>query len=44
MIRWCKEKGLKAFDFGGAGTGSNIPGIAEFKRRFGGEMVNPGGT
>lgn len=42
MIRWCKEHGLKAFDFGGAGTGSNIPGITEFKRRFGGEMVNPG--
>ena len=42
MIRWCKEKGMKAFDFGGAGTGSNLPGIAEFKRRFGGELVNPG--
>lgn len=39
---WGKEKGFKLFDFGGAGK-PNIPyGVREYKKKFGGELVNFG--
>jgi len=35
-------EGCKTFDFGGAGPPGASYGPAEFKRRFGGAMINPG--
>ena len=36
------EKGYHTFDFGGAGTNNEVPGIRDFKRQFGGKLVNYG--
>jgi serine/alanine adding enzyme len=36
------EKGYKIFDFGGAGTTNEVAGIRDFKRQFGGILVNYG--
>ena len=35
-------EGCRTFDFGGAGPPGAAYGPAEFKRRFGGAMINPG--
>jgi len=35
-------KGYKSFDFGGAGSPHEEYGVREFKRRFGGDLVNYG--
>lgn len=42
VLKWGMAKNFKVFDFGGAGK-PNVPyGPREFKRRFGGKMVNFG--
>lgn len=42
VFKWGKQMGYKKFDFGGAGK-PNIPyGVREYKKKFGGEMVNYG--
>jgi CelD/BcsL family acetyltransferase involved in cellulose biosynthesis len=42
VLRWGKEHGYGTFDFGGAGHPDRPYGPREFKRRFGGELVNYG--
>ena len=42
VLNWGKEKGYKKFDFGGAGK-PNVPyGVRDYKKKFGGELVNYG--
>lgn len=41
-IQWAAAKGLKKFDFMGAGIASKPSGIRSFKLRFGGELVEHG--
>ncbi|MBN2013924.1 MAG: peptidoglycan bridge formation glycyltransferase FemA/FemB family protein [Candidatus Altiarchaeota archaeon] len=41
-IKWSKDNGYKIFDFCGAGKPNEEYGPREFKRRFGGELVNLG--
>lgn len=41
-FKWGQKNGYTAFDFGGAGK-PNVPyGVREYKKKFGGEMVNYG--
>lgn len=42
ILKWGSENGFHTFDFGGAGEPNNTSGWAEFKRRFGGNLVNYG--
>lgn len=42
IIRWGAENGCHTFDFGGAGKPGTYYGVREFKRQFGGELVNYG--
>ena len=43
VLKWGSENGFHTFDFGGGGTSDEISaGWVEFKRRFGGELVNYG--
>jgi len=42
IIQWGIQSGHTLFDFGGAGTPDEEYGPREFKRRFGGKMVNYG--
>jgi len=42
VLKWGSEKGFHIFDFGGAGNPKREYGVREFKRRFGGTMVNFG--
>ena len=42
IIRWGVENGCKVFDFGGAGKPDKDYGVREFKRQFGGSLVNYG--
>lgn len=42
ILKWGKENNFKIFDFGGAGEPDIPYGPREFKRRFGGELVNYG--
>ena len=42
VLRWGAENGYKQFDFGGAGKPEVEYGPREFKRRFGGSLVNYG--
>lgn len=48
ILRWARETGLAWFDFGGVTTGTAetsddpVGGISEFKRNFGGEVVQVG--
>lgn len=42
ILKWGISKGYETFDFGGAGSPDEEYGPREFKRRFGGEMVEPG--
>jgi len=42
ILQWGVENGFKLFNFGGAGHPDIEYGPREFKRRFGGELVNHG--
>ncbi|MCK4445429.1 MAG: GNAT family N-acetyltransferase, partial [Thermoplasmata archaeon] len=42
ILKWAISGGFETFDFGGAGQPKDDYGPREFKRRFGGEMVEPG--
>ena len=42
ILKWGIDNGYKQFDFGGAGKPDVEYGPREFKRRFGGELVNYG--
>lgn len=42
VFKWGKENDYKVFDFGGAGK-PNVPyGVRDYKKKFGGELVNYG--
>ena len=41
-IEWGSENGYHTFDFGGAGNPNEEYGVREFKRQFGGQLVNYG--
>jgi len=42
VFKWGKEHGYTLFDFGGAGKPDKPYGVREFKKKFGGYMVNYG--
>lgn len=42
ILKWGSENGFHTFDFGGADESNGKSGWAEFKRRFGGKLVNYG--
>lgn len=42
VFKWGKENGYKVFDFGGAGKPDEEYGVRDYKKKFGGEMVNYG--
>lgn len=42
VFRWGKQNGFRRFDFGGAGKPGVPYGVREYKKKFGGEMVNYG--
>jgi serine/alanine adding enzyme len=42
ILKWGMDNGYSIFDFGGAGDPNKPYGPREFKRRFGGKMVNYG--
>lgn len=42
ILKYGAENGYKLFDFGGAGKPNEYYGVREFKKRFGGELVNFG--
>ncbi len=42
IMRWGVGNGCHTFDFGGAGKPDKDYGVREFKRQFGGELVNYG--
>lgn len=42
LVTWGCKSGYRIFDFGGAGLPEEEYGPREFKRRFGGQLVNPG--
>lgn len=42
VLSWGSDNGYCIFDFGGAGSPHKEYGVREFKRRFGGELVNYG--
>lgn len=42
ILRSGREQGYQQFDFGGAGRPQQSYGPGEFKRTFGGELINPG--
>jgi lipid II:glycine glycyltransferase (peptidoglycan interpeptide bridge formation enzyme) len=42
VMEWGSNNGYHTFDFGGAGNPNEEYGVREFKRQFGGEMVNFG--
>ena len=42
IMRWGIENGYHTFDFGGAGKPNKDYGVREFKRQFGGTLVNYG--
>jgi len=41
-IEWGAQNGFEVFDFGGAGDPNEPYGVREFKKQFGGELVNYG--
>lgn len=41
-IEWGHEKGYQTFDFGGAGKTDKEYGVRDFKKQFGGNLVNLG--
>jgi len=42
ILKWGRREGYKTFDFGGAGRPNEPYGPREFKRQFGGQLVNFG--
>jgi len=42
VLAWGSENGYHVFDFGGAGKPGKYYGVREFKRQFGGRLVNFG--
>ncbi len=42
IFKWGKEKGYRMFDFGGAGRPGRKYGVRNYKKRFGGKIVNYG--
>jgi lipid II:glycine glycyltransferase (peptidoglycan interpeptide bridge formation enzyme) len=42
VLTWAISQGYETFDFGGAGSPDEEYGPREFKRRFGGDLVEPG--
>lgn len=42
VFRWGKQNGFTRFDFGGAGKPGVPYGVREYKKKFGGEIVNYG--
>lgn len=42
ILKWGISKGYEVFDFGGAGHPEEEYGPREFKRRFGGRLIEPG--
>ncbi|MGE5431595.1 MAG: lipid II:glycine glycyltransferase FemX [Syntrophomonadaceae bacterium] len=42
VFLWAKENGYKIFDFGGAGKPEIPYGVREYKKKFGGDIVNYG--
>lgn len=42
VFKWGREKGYEVFDFGGAGDPSIPYGVREYKKKFGGDMINLG--
>ncbi|MCK4949698.1 MAG: GNAT family N-acetyltransferase [Thermoplasmata archaeon] len=42
ILKWGVKNGYEVFDFGGAGSPKEEYGPREFKRSFGGELVEPG--
>lgn len=41
-LKWGSEKGFHTFNFGGAGNPNEEYGVREFKKQFGGKLVNFG--
>ena len=41
-LKWCSENGYSIFDFGGAGKPDEPYGPRQFKKEFGGKLVNYG--
>ena len=42
VMRWAKKNGFSCFDFGGAGKPDVPYGVREYKKKFGGMLVNYG--
>lgn len=42
VFKWGKNNGYRKFDFGGAGKPDEPYGVRDFKKKYGGEMVNFG--
>ncbi len=42
ILKWSKNNGFKIFDFGGAGNPDKKYGVRDYKKKFGGEMINYG--
>lgn len=42
VFKWAKENGFKHFDFGGAGKPDVPYGVRDYKKKFGGVLVNYG--
>lgn len=42
VFKWGKEMGYKIFDFGGAGSPDRKYGVRDYKKKFGGRIVNYG--
>jgi lipid II:glycine glycyltransferase (peptidoglycan interpeptide bridge formation enzyme) len=42
VMEWGSDNGYHTFDFGGAGSPNKEYGVREFKRQFGGKLVNFG--
>ena len=42
VFLWGKERGYKKFDFGGAGKPGIPYGVRDYKKKFGGEIINLG--
>jgi serine/alanine adding enzyme len=42
VFKWGRENGYTRFDFGGAGKPGIPYGVRDYKKKFGGEMINTG--
>ena len=42
VFKWGREKGYAIFDFGGAGKPDKQYGVRDYKKKFGGQLVNYG--